>query len=86
MGCVAWGETQEEVGADAEFSRGQAEVHGRVFVFCVLSRGDEMNCGLDGGFDVLWVRERAVGHHVDDRLACAMTWLSAVDMGGVDRG
>jgi hypothetical protein len=86
MVYATWVEPEEEIGADAEFSRGQAEVEGRVLFLRVLSSGDEVNCGLDQGFKVLWVRERATGHQIDDHLARAMTWLAAVDMGCVDRG
>ena len=50
MGYAAWGETQKEVGADAEFPRGKAEVHGRIFVLCVLWGRDDLYRCLDHGF------------------------------------
>ena len=45
-----------------------------------------MDCGLYQRFEVLRVRQGAAGHHIDDLLACAVLWLSPVDMRGMDRG
>ncbi len=50
MGHGAWRETRKEVGADAEFPRGQVEVQGRIFVLCVLWGRDDLYRCLDQGF------------------------------------
>ena len=56
------------------------------FVLCVLWGRDDLYRCLDQRFYVLRVREWAACHHVDDFLACGLSWLPAVYMRGMDRG
>ena len=80
MRDAARGETQEEIGSNAEFSWGHAKAEGGVFVFAVLGGRYDLNRGLEWGFQVLRVGEGDACHHVDDLLSRAVSWLSAVDV------